>query len=329
MPNTRTEDNPPSQPPDRIRLGISACLLGRPVRYDGGHKLDPFLAETLGAYVEWIPVCPEVECGLPVPREAMHLVGDPAAPRLLTIRSQIDHTERMLAWARRRVAELQREDLCGFVFKSRSPSSGLQRVKVYDASGNFRTTGVGLFARAFLDRFPLLPAEDEGRLHDPALRENFIERIFCLKRYRDLRAGGATRGRLVRFQADHKILFMSHSPELLRQAGRLVAQAKTLPPGELFRRYEELMLKTLAATATPRKHANALQHMMGYLRSNLSPDEKQELLEVIDQHRRELVPLVVPMTLMRHYARKYREPYLGRQVYLNPAPLELKLRNHA
>lgn len=321
----------PTQPSprDTIRLGISTCLLGQPVRYDKGHKRDPFLVETLGRFVEWVPVCPEVECGLPVPREPMQLVGDPESPHLVTQRTGPDHTPRMLAWARRRVRELAPLGLCGFVFKTKSPSCGMERVKVYDRHGNVRKVGVGLFAREFMRHFPLLPVEDEGRLHDPALRENFIGRVFCLKRYRD--AVGTTRARsaLVAFHADHKLLLMSHSTELLREMGRLVAHAKDIAPGPLRQRYQTLMLKALALRATPKKHANCLQHMMGYLKKRIAADEKQELLEVIRQYASGLVPLVVPMTLMQHYVRLYDEPYLTRQVYLTPHPLELKLRNHA
>jgi len=167
------------------RVGVSACLLGEQVRYDGGHKRDRFLTDTFGPFVEWVPVCPEVECGLTVPRAAMHLAGDTASPRLVTICTGQDHTRRMLTWAAGRVRQLEAEDLCGFVFKSRSPSCGMERVKVHDARGSARKVGTGLFARAFMDHFPLLPVEDEGRLQDPELRGNFIERIFCLKRCRD------------------------------------------------------------------------------------------------------------------------------------------------
>lgn len=181
-----------------LKIGISACLLGEPVRYDGGHKLDHFLVETLGRFVSFVPVCPETECGLGVPRETMRLTGDPASPRLMTIHSGQDLTARMESWAARRVKELAGENLCGFIFKSRSPSSGMERVKVYADTGGAPTkTGVGLFAKEFMTRFPLLPVEDEGRLHDPVLRENFITRIFVLKRWRDLMTGNRSRGGLV------------------------------------------------------------------------------------------------------------------------------------
>ena len=313
---------------DRLRLGISSCLLGEKVRYDGSHKLDRFLAQTLGAFVDYVPVCPEVECGLPVPRESMRLVGDPAAPRLLTTRTGKDHTERMLRWAAARVVELEREGLCGFIFKSRSPSSGMSGVKVYNESGMPANRGVGLFARAFREHFPLLPVEDEGRLHDPQLRENFIERIFVFKRWRELEAGGRKKGDLVAFHTRHKLLLLSHSPGHCSEIGRLVAGAGAMSAGQLLERYLPLLMEALALKTTERKNTNVLQHAMGYFKKQLSPDEKQELLEVIGNYHKGLVPLIVPVTLLNHYVRKTQEPYLRGQVYLNPHPLELKLRNH-
>ncbi|MBI5013882.1 MAG: DUF523 and DUF1722 domain-containing protein [Deltaproteobacteria bacterium] len=313
---------------ERIRLGVSSCLLGEKVRYDGGHKLDHFLRDTLGQYMEYVPVCPEVECGLPVPREAMRLVGDPESPRLVTSRSGVDLTDRMLDWARERVERLADEDLCGFVFKSGSPSSGMERVKVYSPEGMPSKTGVGLFARAFRDRFPLLPVEEEGRLNDARLRENFIERLFTLRRWREMLARGKTRGNLVDFHTREKLLFLSHSTELYRALGRWVAHAKEHGTEELFAEYQRLLLEALQLKATPKKNANVLQHCLGYFKNVLNPDEKQELLEVIDRYRTELIPLIVPVTLVNHYVRKYDEPYLRLQTYLNPHPAELRLRNH-
>lgn len=311
-----------------LKLGISACLLGQPVRYDGGHKLDPFLAETLGRFVTFVPVCPETECGLGVPREAMRLVGDPAHPRLVTIHSGIDQTQRMEAWAAKRVEALAREDLCGFIFKSRSPSSGMERVKVYTGEGAPVKKGVGLFARAFMDRLPLLPVEDEGRLHDPVLRENFITRIFVLRRWRDLLASHQNRGGLVAFHTRHKLLLLGHSEKHYRALGKLVAAAKSLPQETLFSQYEALLLEALRLKSTVAKQSNVLLHALGYFKNVLSHDEKEEMVETIDRYRQELVPLIVPITLLNHYVRKYREPYLAGQVYLQPHPLELKLRNH-
>jgi uncharacterized protein YbgA (DUF1722 family)/uncharacterized protein YbbK (DUF523 family) len=314
----------------KIRLGISACLLGQQVRFDGGHQWDRFITDTLGQYVEFVPVCPEVECGLPVPREAMRLVGDTEAPRLLTVRTKIDHTDRLLTWARTRVAELEREGLCGFIFKSKSPSSGMERVRVYPEQGQGSpvTRGVGLFARVFMEHFPLLPVEEEGRLHDPVLRENFIESIFVWQRWRDLLAAGASLGSLVSFHTRHKLLIMAHSTTHYRELGRLVAQGKSVPLRELLERYQTQLAGALRLKATPKKNTNVLHHLMGYFKKDLSPDEKQELLEIIDYYHQGLVPLVVPVTLINHYVRKYNQPYLKEQVFLHPHPVELQLRNH-
>jgi uncharacterized protein YbgA (DUF1722 family)/uncharacterized protein YbbK (DUF523 family) len=310
-------------------VGISTCLLGEPVRFDGGHKRDRYITDTLGRHFEWVPVCPEVECGLPVPRESMHLEGDPESPRLVTSRTGVDHTPKMTTWIKKRLAKLEREKLCGFIFKSNSPSSGMERVRVYDSGGIPHKVGSGLFAKAFMERFPLLPVEEEGRLCDPHLRENFIERIFCLTRYREfLEADGSVHG-LIDFHTDDKMLLLAHNPQLYRQLGQLVAHAKDFRRDELIARYQELMLATLKTKATTAKNTNVLHHMMGFLKKQLTGDEKQEMLEIIDNYRKELIPLIVPVTLMRHYVRKYGEPYLERQYYLNPHPIELQLRNHA
>ena len=315
---------------EKIRLGISACLLGEPVRFDGGHKLDRFITDTLGKYVEFFPVCPEFECGLGVPREAMRLVGDPEAPRLMTIRTKVDLTDRMVTWARKRVGELEQEDLRGFIFKSKSPSSGMERVRVYNepSQGSPVTRGVGMFARIFMEHFPLLPVEEEGRLHDPVLRENFIERLFVLQRWRQFLAPGPNRRDLVAFHTRHKLLILAHSPNHYRELGRLVARAKELPLPELCRHYQSRLMEALRLKATPKKNTNVLSHLMGYFKKNLTPDEKQELLEVIDFYRQGYVPLVVPITLINHYVRKYPQPYLQEQFYLHPHPVELQLRNH-
>ena len=313
---------------ESIKLGISACLLGEKVRYDGGHKLDPFLKDTLGRYVDFVSVCPEAELGLGVPREAMRLVGNPDHPRLVTIKTGQDISDRMNAWARRRVAELEKEDLSGFIFKSRSPSSGMERVKVYPDAGPPVKRGVGFFARIFMEHFPLLPVEEEGRLHDPVLRENFIERLFELRRWRDCLSRGRSVRNLVEFHSAHKLTLLSHSVAHYRLLGKLVAEAKKQSPDELYLRYQVLFLEAIALKATSRKHANVLHHMMGYFKKQLSPDEKKEMLEIIDYYRLGIYPLIVPMTLIHHYVRKYDQPYLMSQVYLNPHPVELQLRNH-
>jgi uncharacterized protein YbgA (DUF1722 family)/uncharacterized protein YbbK (DUF523 family) len=285
--------------------------------------------DTLGRFVEYVPVCPEVELGLSVPREALRQVGDPQNPRLVTSRSGQDLTEAMLAWARQRVCTLEEEGLCGFIFKSRSPSSGMERVKVYDAKGMAHKTGVGIFARVFMEHFPLLPVEEEGRLNDPLLRENFIEAIFALRRWRQLGAGGRTAGRLVEFHSAHKLQLLAHSTELYRLMGKLVAGSGGLEMAELFDRYQQLLVRTLRLHPTVAKHVNVLMHLLGYFKKELSADEKQEVLEIVEEYRRGNLPLIVPVTLINHFVRKYDQPYLKRQHYLNPHPLELRLRNHA
>ncbi len=310
----------------KIRLGISACLLGEKVRYDGGHKLDRFITETLGRYVEFKPVCPEVECGLGIPREAMRLVGEIDHPRLQTIRSKIDYTQQMLTWAMNRVKELEADNLHGFIFKSNSPSSGMERVKVYDDKGIPVKKGVGLFARTFMEHFPLLPVEDEGRLHDPKLRENFIEAIFTFKRWRNTLAGGYNVRKLVDFHTRHKLLILSHSQAHYRQMGRLVAHGREQPVEALYSRYQQLLLESLRLKTTVKKHLNVLYHLLGYFKKELSGDEKQELLEIINHYQRGDVPLIVPLTLINHYVRKYQQPYLKEQYYLHPHPVELHLR---
>ena len=312
-----------------IRLGISTCLLGERVRYDGGHKLDHFLVDVLGQHVEWVSVCPEVEIGLPIPREPVRLVGDPASPRLIAPKSGTDHTERMKAWARERLEQLATMDLCGFVLKKDSPSSGLFRVRIYDQHGMPSRTGAGIFPRELMHRFPLLPLEEEGRLNDMPLRENFIERVFAYYRWTELLENDPTPGGLVRFHTAHKLTLMAHSIKHYQELGRLVAQAGTLPWEELIATYGAKFMEGLALLGTRRKHVNVLQHLSGYLKKNLSSEDKQELLGLIEDYRQELVPLIVSLTLLQHHLRRHAVPeWVHQQVYLNPYPKELMLRNH-
>ena len=313
---------------ERIRLGISACLLGEPVRFDGGHKRDPFLVESLGQFVDWVPVCPEVESGLDAPRESMRLVQADGRIRLLTNKTAQDHTTRMRGYARRRVEELGDGELSGFVLKKDSPTCGLERVKVYGPAGIPVKSGRGLFADALVRRFPLLPVEEEGRLNDPRLRENFIERVFAYRRLTQLFAGRWSMGDVVRFHTVHKLTLMAHQPQAYQRLGRLVASGKSLARREFQDAYSSAFMAALGAMATPRRQANVLQHMLGYFKESLDRDSRAELLALIEDHARERVPLVVPLTLFRHHIRRCQVPYLAEQTYLQPHPVELMLRNH-
>jgi uncharacterized protein YbgA (DUF1722 family)/uncharacterized protein YbbK (DUF523 family) len=309
------------------RVGISSCLLGENVRYDGGHKLDHYLRDILGRYVEFVPVCPEVECGMGIPREAVRLVSVSGSIRLMTFRTNRDMTERMRSWMGERLKELADLSLCGFIFKSRSPSSGLRSIKVYTETG-VRNNGIGMFAQGFLEHLRPVPVEDDGRLHDDWLRENFIERIFVMHRWYELIAAGKSLNRLMDFHACHKYLLMAHCPKTLKQLGALLAQGKDYELDQLYDTYLGALSPALQKIATVKKNTNVLLHIMGYFKKDLSTDEKAEMKETIDRYHEGLVPLLVPITLINHYVRKYRPVYLTHQIYLNPHPLELMLRNH-
>ncbi len=310
-----------------IRIGVSTCLLGEQVRFDGGHKRDPFLVETFGRYVEWVPVCPEVEAGLGVPRASMHLRRIEDEVRLVTTKTGIDHTDRMHRYAARRVDALKTHELCGYVLKKNSPSCGMERVKIYGRSGPV-ANGRGLFAEALLQAFPHLPVEEEGRLTDPRLRENFVERVFAYRRLRSLFRSHWTLGRLVAFHTAHKLQLMAHSPRLYAELGRLVAGAKVLVRAALQAAYETQFMNTLEVMATPKRHVNVLQHILGYFTDRLDSAARHELIGLIEDYGRGLLPLVVPLTMVRHYVRQFEIGYLQAQTYLDPHPKELMLRNH-
>ena len=313
---------------EKIRVGISACLLGERVRYDGNHKHDPFLTETLGRYVAFVPVCPEAESGMGTPREAMRLEGDPSAPRLITLNSREERSDQLTDWSQTKLPRLEEAGLCGYIFKAKSPSCGMQRVKVYGGKGMPAHNGSGLFAKAFMERFPDLPVEEEGRLHDPKLRENFIERLFVQQRWHALLAERPNRTGLMTFHAAHKLLIMAHSPRHYRMLGRVAASTDYTPKAQRDA-YAELLHPALRLQATVKKNVNVLQHIQGYFKGELSGDEKAELSELIEHYHQERIPLIVPITLLNHYVRKYDQSYLKQQWYLNPHPLELKLRNHS
>jgi uncharacterized protein YbgA (DUF1722 family)/uncharacterized protein YbbK (DUF523 family) len=311
-----------------LRLGISACLLGEAVRWDGGHKRDPFLTETLGRWVEWVPVCPEVELGLGVPRETIRLEGNAAAPRLVASESRRDLTAAMQAVAARRVAGLARLDISGYVLKKDSPSCGMERVRVHRAAGPPARRGVGAFARVLMNRMSLLPVEEEGRLHDPELRESFVERVFAYWRWRRFAGDAPTRGGLVVFHTAHKLQLLAHHPASYTRLGRLVAGLRGSPFADVLHAYGEGFMAALRVRATRARHVNVLEHMLGYVTRALPAGERRELTDVIADYRRGLVPLVVPLTLLRHHVRRQGVSYLADQVYLDPHPRELMLRNH-
>jgi uncharacterized protein YbgA (DUF1722 family)/uncharacterized protein YbbK (DUF523 family) len=314
--------------PQKIRLGVSGCLLGQEVRYDGGHKRDAFLTDVLGPFVEWVPVCPEMEVGLGVPRPPIRLLGDPAAPRLVVEKTGEDLTSRMRRWAGGRIDELAALGLHGYVLKRGSPSCGLIRVRVYGEDGLPGRVGRGVFAAALTDALPLLPVEEEGRLTDAGIREGFIERVFAAARWQAFTASRPRVRDLVAFHAAHKFAILAHSPRDYADLGRLVAGAGPRLAAETLATYGTRFTQALAVRATRARHVNVLQHLAGFLKRQLSDDERAELGEVIAEYRRGLVPLVVPITLLKHHVRRLAVAYLADQVYLNPHPKELMLRNH-
>ncbi len=327
-------------PDDRPRIGISACLVGQPVRFDTGHKRDPFLVETFGQHVEWVTVCPEVEAGFGTPRESMRLVlrepqvrerrerFDTSKIALVLNKQGTDVTDQLRTYAKRKAGVLANADLSGFVLKKDSPSCGMERVKVYTPGGPAEKGGRGLFAEALMTALPNLPVEEEGRLGDPRLRENFIERVFAYRRLRTLFESRWSVGDLVKFHTAHKLTLMAHSPVAYRELGQLVADAKARPRATLAGEYQQRFMQALSVIATPKRHANVLQHMFGYFSKSLDDDARKEVLELIEEHRVGRVPLIVPMTLMRHHVRRLNVEYLLGQTYLDPHPRELSLRNH-
>lgn len=313
---------------DEIKVGVSSCLLGQEVRFDSGHKRDRFVVDDLGRHVTFVPVCPEVGIGMSIPREAIRLVRHGHDIRLVGTRSDADHTEPMLAYAQAQADALAAQGICGYVFKKGSPSCGLFRVKVYAENGMPSHDGRGLYARVLAERLPDLPMEEEGRLFDPGLRENFVTRLFAYHRLKRLFAGAWTLGDLVAFHSAEKMLLLAHHPQTYEVLGRVVAQAKGRDRAELEAEYRATFLAGLTHLATPQRTTNVLQHMAGYFKDSLDADEKAELTGLIADYHGELVPLIAPITLLRHYVRKYKADYLGTQTFLAPHPKELMLRNH-
>ncbi|MBU1700664.1 MAG: DUF523 and DUF1722 domain-containing protein [Candidatus Eisenbacteria bacterium] len=327
--NKETRDNNVSSGPGgEILIGISSCLLGEKVRFDGGHKHDRYITDILGPFVQFLPICPEVDIGLGTPRESLRLVRDGNEIRFLAPKSGLDHTIKMRKYAKEKVKELKKHSLLGYILKKDSPTCGMERVKLYDPNGRPSKNGVGFFAEALLEAFPLLPIEEEGRLRDAPLRENFVERIFAYRRMMTLFEGQWSIGDLVRFHTAEKLLLMAHDPESYRKLGALVAGAKSLPRREVLEGYQTTFMKALEKKATKGRHHNVLQHMAGYFKRTLSTEDKAELRSVFEDYRAGLTPLLVPVTLVRHHVRVQNVTYLQGQTYLEPHPKELMLRNH-
>jgi uncharacterized protein YbgA (DUF1722 family)/uncharacterized protein YbbK (DUF523 family) len=310
-----------------IRLGVSSCLLGAKVRFDGGHKRDRYLTDVLGDWFHWVPVCPELDIGLGVPRPTIRLVDGGDGPRLVEPESGEDLTGRMESYAHDKVEELMAKDLDGYILKRASPSCGMERVKVYTEAGMPVKGGVGVFARVLMEKWPHLPVEEEGRLNDPMLRARFIEHVFCRHRWRMLVRRGLSRRSLIEFHTAHKLLLRAHNEAGYRRLGKIVASAGTVPDAELFEAYEDEFHKVLKNRATRKRHSNVLYHVLGYLKKVLDPSEKQEAVALIEDYRNELVPLIVPITLLRHHIGKHGIDYMQGQLYLEPHPRELMLRN--
>lgn len=317
----------PAPHPPKLRVAVSACLLGAEVRYNAGHKASRLCRELLSEHFEFVPLCPEVAIGLGIPREPIRLVGDPAAPRAVGSRQpERDHSAPLAAYGERMAGEL--DDICGYIFMQQSPSCGLERVKVYQDGGRpSEPRGRGIFAAAFCARRPDLPVEEDGRLNDPVLRENFLTRVYAYAQWQQLLRSGLTRKALLDFHARYKYLLMASHPQQYRALGRLLGNLHQHQLSELAPRYFGELMAALKHCATRRSHGNVLQHLAGYLKRALSGEDKQELQQLIGQYRDGWVPLVVPLTLLKHHLRRHPDRYLAQQAYLQPHPQNLGLRN--
>lgn len=306
----------------KLRLGVSACLLGKQVRFDGGHKKNDFLCDSMGRFVEWVPVCPEVGAGMPIPRETLRLVSQAQETRLLGNRSQQDFTDVMRAWSENKVEEIAGLDVDGFVLKKDSPSCGITRVKVYPEKEGLAPsrTGSGVFAAVLQERLPSLPIAEEGWMEDGALRESFLAQVFTYRRAKKA-LKTPSRQALISFHTEHKLLFMAHNPEKYRELGRLVGSVSERPIEETVALYLKEAIRALRTRATPGKHANVLMHILGYFKDALAPWEKAEVLTLIEEFRGGLYGRTVPLTLLKHHLRLHQKSeWLSRQVYLQPYP---------
>ena len=311
---------------EKIRVGVSSCLLGQEVRFDGGHKRDNYLTGTLSGYFDFIPFCPEAAVGLGIPRQPIRLVRRGEEIRAVGVRTpELDPTDQLAAFAERTARQLG--EISGYILKKDSPSCGMERVKIYNDKGMPERKGVGIYAGVLMQRLPLLPVEEEGRLGDAVLRENFIERVFVYHRWQRLVRKGLSAKGLIEFHSDHKFLILSHQQKAYRELGRLVANAGGSDLEKLAGEYVAILMNALKRPARPRKHVNVLEHLLGFLKEHLDKSDREEMAETIAQYREGLLPLIVPITLIRHHFRRHPDPYIQRQYYISPHPKELMLRN--
>ncbi|WP_298773555.1 DUF523 and DUF1722 domain-containing protein [uncultured Shewanella sp.] len=310
---------------NKMKIGISACVMGQNVRFDGGHKRSVFCTEQLSEYVQFNPICPEVAVGLPTPRKSIRQIDKGAQVFLSRPDGSQDVTQAITQYGKD-IANIC-TDLAGFIFCAKSPTCGMERVKIYHHHGKGSSaTGIGLFARQIMEANPALPVEESGRLNDPLLRENFITRIFTYQKWLTLKANGLNKHKLITFHSQVKYLVLSHHLESYRKLGQLLGTKSTLSIEQLGEKYILLLMNALRHLASKKSHTNTLQHLQGYFKKHLNKNKRAELSKAIASYRKGLTPLLVPLTLIKHYLLEFPNEYLSQQAYLNPHPETLKLR---
>lgn len=311
---------------NNINIGISSCVLGEKVRFDSGHKVSRFVTKELAPYFQFVSVCPEVGMGMPVPRPTIRLISNDERLALVETKdSTKDHTQAMVEYSKSKVAELEEAQLCGYIVCAKSPTCGMERVKVYKNNGA-ENIGVGLYTNELMQKMPWLPVEEDGRLNDPILKENFITRVFTLYDFYQSVGNDLSRGSIIAFHSRYKLTLMAHHPNSYKELGRLVANIKDYDLEEFYQLYRVGLMKAMAYRATRKNNTNVLMHLQGYFKRNLDKQEKAELRQVIDDYRVGLLPLLAPLTLIKHYLKTHPDEYLEQQKYLEPYPQELRLR---